>query len=107
MANTYNTKGGLYVRGSWWELQKQAMKRCGGRCEHAGCTEPAVEAHHIVPLRRGGANALSNLICLCEFHHDTRHRHMHGRTSGIQRDRVTGGAARAPRAGGARRAKRH
>lgn len=34
--------------------------------------EPATEADHIVPLRRGGTNELSNLQGLCHRHHSRK-----------------------------------
>jgi 5-methylcytosine-specific restriction endonuclease McrA len=77
--SAYNTVGGQTKAGAWWDLRAQAMKRAGNRCEHRGCTSPAVEVHHIVPLSRGGRNALSNLMCLCRGHHDARHAHLRGR----------------------------
>jgi 5-methylcytosine-specific restriction endonuclease McrA len=75
--DTYYTQNGEYKSGLWWELRKAALARNDGMCEHPGCIEKAVEVHHIVPLSRGGRNILTNLMCLCPYHHDVRHHHMY------------------------------
>jgi len=44
--------------------------RDGWRCAAPGCTSRRnLESHHIVYRSRGGDDDLSNLTCLCRFHH--------------------------------------
>lgn len=81
--STYNTNAqtGRSTRGHWWDLLAALAKRSGGMCEDrlpngTRCGEKAVDGHHIKPLSQGGANALHNLIHLCEHCHEKRHRHL-------------------------------
>ena len=73
--NRYNEKSGLTVKNSWFGLHDQVRKRAKGKCE-ACHLNPGTEPHHIVPLSRGGANAPSNIIYLCQACHDRRHNHL-------------------------------
>lgn len=41
-------------------------------CEAAGVTRLATEVDHVVPLHRGGSNALANLQGLCRECHATK-----------------------------------
>jgi hypothetical protein len=34
-----------------------------------GCSEPATDVHHIVPLNQGGLDVESNYLSLCHVHH--------------------------------------
>jgi len=44
--------------------------RDGWRCGAPGCSSRRnLESHHIVYRSRGGSDELSNLTCLCRFHH--------------------------------------
>ena len=47
----------------------------GGVCEHPDCrgkgTDATVHAHHMWPLSVGGLDGTTNLILLCEDHHQT------------------------------------
>jgi 5-methylcytosine-specific restriction endonuclease McrA len=45
--------------------------RDGHRCTVPGCATPYdhVEAHHIVPVRLGGAHRVENMTTLCRAHH--------------------------------------
>jgi hypothetical protein len=78
---TANIKYGIGLGGyptNWEEISKEVRERDGYRCTHAGCGETslALHVHHVIPLSRGGSNALSNLVTLCEKHHASKHMHM-------------------------------
>ena len=45
------------------------------QCMIKGCTEPAQETHHIVPLSKSGKDTFANFICLCHDHHRHYKRH--------------------------------
>jgi HNH endonuclease len=81
--DTYNTSNGMSFKsgsGGWWELSAAVRKRSRGKCEARingiRCGAPAKDVHHIIPLSKGGANAISNLIHLCDDCHERRHRHL-------------------------------
>ena len=38
-------------------------------CQAQGYTTPATEVHHLISVRNGGTNTLSNLQSLCKMHH--------------------------------------
>lgn len=59
-----------YSRTGW---AKAVKDRDGWRCRRCGTTV-GVEAHHITPLHRGGADSLANGITLCKAHHLELHR---------------------------------
>ena len=62
--------------------QQRALHKRSTHCQYPGCTATReLEAHHIVPVERGGATELDNLILLCPRHHKLLHDH-HIRTSG-------------------------
>ena len=62
--------------------QQRALHKRSGHCQYPGCTAAReLEAHHIVPVERGGATELDNLILLCPRHHKLLHDH-HIRASG-------------------------
>lgn len=52
-------------------LKRQALQRDGWRC--CNCGAPAEHAHHVVPLVRGGRDALGNLVSLCGPCHGAVH----------------------------------
>ena len=56
---------------AWRRLRQQVMDRAGGRCERCGGV--AVDAHHLVARVDGGADALANLLALCEDCHAEEH----------------------------------
>lgn len=63
------------------EWQDQTLRRmvkhvCGEVCYNCGSTEN-VQYHHIVPLRMGGTNKLSNIAVLCSRCHKAAHRGRH------------------------------
>jgi HNH endonuclease len=63
------------------QVQKAAVAASGGKC--GDCKqdapfktsggEPFLEVHHIVPLGKGGADTLDNVIALCPNCHRSRH----------------------------------
>ena len=69
--------------GEDWAQQKELCKRRAGyRCEQCGWTprrkreRALLHAHHRLSRRRGGSNALNNLVCLCVKCHAIHHPHM-------------------------------
>ena len=62
--------------------QQRALHRRSSHCQYPGCTAAReLEAHHLIPVERGGATELDNLILLCPRHHKLLH-DCHIRTSG-------------------------
>jgi hypothetical protein len=62
--------------------QQRALHKRSSHCQYPGCTATReLEAHHLVPVERGGRTELENLILLCPRHHKLLHDH-HIRTSG-------------------------
>jgi ribosomal protein L37AE/L43A len=54
------------------ELSALCKKNADYKCEV--CGEPAIDAHHIIPLEEGGQNTLDNLICVCRACHRQIHK---------------------------------
>ena len=50
-------------------LRRAVEARDRGGCRAPGCTQPAVEIHHIRHWAHGGPTCLRNLISLCNAHH--------------------------------------
>ena len=84
----------LTIKPSGRDLVHSRMGRCASyaqlrslhqRCDHCrypGCgAARELEAHHLLPVERGGVTELDNLILLCPRHHKHLHDH-HVRTSG-------------------------
>jgi hypothetical protein len=62
--------------------QQRALRKRSPHCQYPGCTASReLEAHHVVPVERGGETELDNLILLCPRHHKLLHDHRI-RTSG-------------------------
>jgi hypothetical protein len=62
--------------------QQRALHHRSGHCQYPGCTAAReLEAHHVIPVARGGATLLENLTLQCPRHHKLVHDH-HIRTSG-------------------------
>lgn len=70
----------VYLASPVWAGKRRAvLERCGGRCEDCQAhrdigriVSPAVEVHHLT-YDRVGNEELSDLIGLCERHHEIRH----------------------------------
>ena len=62
-------------KASWPETAKAVKARDGNKCRGCSGTKE-LEVHHIIPLSKGGTNAKTNLITLCERCHTKRHRHL-------------------------------
>lgn len=60
---------------AWRERRMAALYRDGFRCtartrDGVRCpTTTELEVHHVVPLAKGGTDAMSNLRTLCKAHH--------------------------------------
>jgi hypothetical protein len=62
--------------------QQRALHKRSSNCQYPGCSAAReLEAHHVVPVERGGKTDLDNLILLCGRHHKLLHDH-HIHTSG-------------------------
>jgi HNH endonuclease len=73
--------------------QQRALHRRSAQCQYPGCTAMReLEAHHLLPVERGGVTELANLILLCPRHHKHLHDH-HIHTSGHADDPVFAGAS--------------
>jgi hypothetical protein len=53
-------------------MQTALLHRDGG-CRFPGCGAKRVRFHHIVLWQHGGKTTMSNLICLCPYHHREVH----------------------------------
>ena len=58
---------------AWRALRRRCFDRDGWRCRECGGAT-ALEAHHIVPVHRGGADTLDNLRTVCRACHLDAHR---------------------------------
>ena len=63
------------IHGRLWELaRRQCFEVCGWRCTRCG-KSGRLEAHHVLPLHRGGAPFdLGNLAALCRSCHISIHK---------------------------------
>lgn len=53
---------------------KALLIRHRGRCAYPGCTNTRdLDGHHVIPWLEGGRTDMSNLILLCEPHHNALH----------------------------------
>jgi hypothetical protein len=56
--------------------QQRALHKRSSHCQYPGCTATReLEAHHVIPVDRGGKTELDNLILLCPRHHKLLHDH--------------------------------
>jgi len=55
--------------------QREALTVLYPTCAVDGCTTPAVacDAHHVIPVSKGGETTVANAIHLCNFHHNQLH----------------------------------
>mgnify|MGYP003583546985 CR=1 FL=1 len=71
----------FYRSPEWRDLRNKCLRRDGHRCTYiAGgfrceATEN-LEAHHVIPRTKGGADALYNLKTRCRRHHEVAHEDM-------------------------------
>lgn len=61
---------------NWDELRRQVYQRDKHRCANCRRADGPLHAHHIVPLRRGGTNTLTNIVTVCAACHALIHPHM-------------------------------
>jgi 5-methylcytosine-specific restriction endonuclease McrA len=66
--------------GSDWQfLSNQVRDRSTWSCSRCGksCADSKhlLHSHHIIPLSKGGANSLANLVALCVDCHKEEHQH--------------------------------
>jgi 5-methylcytosine-specific restriction endonuclease McrA len=66
--------------------QLRALHKRSGHCRYPGCSAAReLEAHHLLPVERGGKTELDNLILLCPRHHKLLHdHHIHTNGTGEQ-----------------------
>lgn len=58
----------------WKTRRKKVLKRDGKQCQNCGRGKNVnLEVHHVVPIKDGGGNVLSNLITLCRDCHSAIH----------------------------------
>jgi 5-methylcytosine-specific restriction protein A len=62
----------------WQEIRDEYMAM-HPICERLGCNAHADVVHHIVPKKRGGTDAVSNLMAVCNRCHQLLHRRGKGR----------------------------
>ena len=67
----------------WGQIRDLVLARDDYECQEAdGYCRGPLQIHHIVPLSRGGANDLDNLVTLCFYHHCLKHDHMKAKYDG-------------------------
>lgn len=69
MSDNYNDLRQEYNRPSFRDILKDNL---GNTCCNCGSDEN-IEYHHIVPLRLGGTNKISNIVPLCRACHEAAH----------------------------------
>ena len=69
--------GGQDYGDNWDSISRAVLERDDYTCqeEDGFCSGP-LQAHHQVPLSKGGTHSYDNLITLCLFHHSQKHDHM-------------------------------
>ncbi len=55
----------------WLKVRKEAAERDGCAC--IVCRRPATDVHHIIFRSHCGKDELSNVVCLCRYHHALAH----------------------------------
>jgi 5-methylcytosine-specific restriction endonuclease McrA len=68
----------------WDDLANTCLTLAGHLCQDCKKNR-AINAHHIIPLTKGGANALHNLKALCFHCHAKYHPHLGRRKTDIER----------------------
>lgn len=59
----------------WQVIRWKVLERDGFKCTKCGSAKD-LEAHHIIPRRKGGADDLDNLTTLCKKCHDIADAHL-------------------------------
>jgi 5-methylcytosine-specific restriction endonuclease McrA len=62
-------------------IVQEVLERDGRQCRHLSGSQVCgsiknLQVHHIKPLSQGGKTEKTNMITLCEEHHESRHPHM-------------------------------
>ena len=70
-----------------YALRKMVANMNGGRCFNCGSRE-CIEYHHIVPLKLGGTNTITNMVALCHRCHSAAHNGQH--IKNYQNKKLTG-----------------
>ena len=67
----HNAQRAYYHTPEWQALRKLCIDAAYGQCVACGASGPAARltAHHIKARKEGGADALSNLACVCHRCH--------------------------------------
>ena len=65
----------LTYPGDWDQRRKSVYRQANYTCYYCEKTGIKVNAHHHVPLSKGGANNLDNLVCVCDGCHSILHPH--------------------------------
>ena len=58
---------------NWDLIRKIVYKRANYGCEYCGNCGSKLNAHHLIPLSKGGKNELANLVCVCDQCHSILH----------------------------------
>ena len=53
----------FYSTKKWRALHRMVLKRDNKTCQY--CGQPGFQADHVIPRRKGGPDALPNLVCCC------------------------------------------
>jgi hypothetical protein len=87
-AEKHTITGQVFVRSP--EVRRIALQRANGKCEFCGTAgfKTAsgllfLETHHIIPLSKGGADSIYNVVAICPNHHREAH---YGQNTEIIRD---------------------
>lgn len=59
---------------NWNSMRKIVYARANYKCEYCGNVRIGINAHHVLPLSKGGKNELNNLVCICDICHSILHR---------------------------------
>lgn len=51
---------------SWARVRKIVKRRDGAICQYCGCEASGGEVDHVLPLAKGGTDALTNLVWACK-----------------------------------------
>lgn len=63
----------IFYTENWNIIRRIIYRRAKYTCQYCGKSDLGINAHHIVPLIKGGSNKLDNLICVCNQCHSILH----------------------------------